>query len=537
MKLHSVQFKFIITVISAILALAILVGGLCIYEVDNYVQHHTKEIVEIMSSNEASQINDVFGDIENSVRIMEGYTLSLLKVTPDIMDRDAQNHILQLAGEMFVDIAANTDGAISYYLRFTPEISDNLTGIYYSRSKESDQYVTVEPTDLSLYPKDDIEHVGWFWIPYEAGQPIWIEPYLNQNNGILMISFVIPLYHEGDFVGVVGMDFDYTVLTDRIHKIKIFNHGFAHLELDGTVIHSGYEDTLTHNHPHETSKSDMHTSDMTKEYFQVSTELTNGMNLVLFASYDDIDQIRLEIVTKLFISVLFLAAIFSFIVFYVVKKIVSPIKKLTEASVKMANGDYDVEIEHSDTYEIQQLSMAFENMAINLREHKKLQHMLAYRDPLTGLRNTTSYKEWIIDFNKKIKEEPDLSFGVVVLDLNYLKETNDNYGHDIGNKLLKISSHIISDTFKRSPVFRIGGDEFVVILQGRDLEDYDSLIEAFDAECKKSHAEECEVELNVSIAKGFSKFDPATDTQFSDVFKRADSAMYDDKKNIKLSLV
>ena len=72
MKLHSVQFKFIMTIISAILALAILVGGLCIYEVDNYVQHHTKEIVEIMSSNEASQINDVFGDIETSVRIMEG---------------------------------------------------------------------------------------------------------------------------------------------------------------------------------------------------------------------------------------------------------------------------------------------------------------------------------------------------------------------------------------------------------------------------------------------------------------------------------
>ena len=527
MKLHSVQFKFLITVISAIVAIAILVGGLCIYEVDNYVQHHTKEVVEIMCSNEAAQINDVLGDIENSVRIMEAYTLSLFQITPDIKDHDAQNRILELAGEMFLNVAANTDGAVSYYLRFSPEISDGTTGIFHSKLNGSDQYFHLDPTDISLYEKDDVEHVGWFWIPYEAGQPIWLDPYYNQNSEILMISFIIPLYYDGMFVGVVGMDFDYTVLTGTIHKIEIFNHGFAHLELDGTVIHTGNEAASEH----------LHTADMAKDYYPVSKELTNGMNLVLFASYDDIDQIRLEIVQKLLISVVILATLFSFIVFYVVKKVVNPLKKLTEASVKMANGDYNVEIEHSNTYEIQQLSMAFENMTMNLREHEKLQHLLAYRDPLTGLRNTTSYKKWVIDFNKKIKEDRELSFGVAVLDINYLKEANDNYGHNVGNKLIKTASHLIADTFKRSPVFRIGGDEFLIILQGRDLEDYDALITAFEAECKNTYAEEENIKLNVSIAKGFSKFNAETDTQFEDVFKRADAAMYTNKKDIKFSLV
>ena len=78
MKVHSIQFKFLVTVISAILIITIFVGGLSIYEVDNYLQKHTEEFVEITCENEASQINGIFDNIESSVRIMESYVMSLL---------------------------------------------------------------------------------------------------------------------------------------------------------------------------------------------------------------------------------------------------------------------------------------------------------------------------------------------------------------------------------------------------------------------------------------------------------------------------
>ena len=130
MKLRSVQFEFFITVIAAILAIAIFVGGFSIYEVDNYIQAHTKEFVETTCSNEAAQANDIFGDIENSVRIMESYMLSLFYNAEDLENHEIQDNILRLAGEMFMDIAANTDGALAYYLRFDPSISTNTAGIF-----------------------------------------------------------------------------------------------------------------------------------------------------------------------------------------------------------------------------------------------------------------------------------------------------------------------------------------------------------------------------------------------------------------------
>ena len=103
----------------------------------------------------------------------------------------------------------------------------------------------------------------------------------------------------------------------------------------------------------------------------------------------------------------------------------------------------------------------------------------------------------------------------------------------MGNKLIVAVARLIADIFKRSPVFRIGGDEFLVILQNRDLEEYEDLCEKFDAECAKEYINE---RIPVSIARGFARYNPETDTQFVDVFNRADDAMYQNKRRMKTRL-
>lgn len=507
--------------ISAILTISVFIGALSIYEVDRYVLGQAESLVKTTCSNEASQINNVFGDMEKSVRIMESYVLSFFQSKADVENQEKRNEATQMAENMFADLAKNTDGSIAYYLRYDPAISDNTSGLFYSKVDGQDGYVRFEPTDILIYDKTDIEHVGWFWLPYEAGTPIWIDPYYNQNNHIFMISYAIPLYRDNQFIGVVGMDFDYTVLTKKISEIKIYDHGFAHLELNGVVVDDGTG--------HAQSISAQASSE---QYLRVSEELTNGMTLVLSASYDDIWEIRYDIAYKILILSVLMLFFFSIVIFFMVKTIIKPLRKLTDASIKISNRDYNIDIPRSNTYEIHTLSSAFDKMIVNLREHEKTQHILSHRDPLTGLRNMTSYKKWEIDFNRKI-EGGDFSFGIVVLDVNNLKKINDTYGHSAGNSLIETAARIISDTFKRSPVFRIGGDEFLVFLQNRDLEDMDRLLAEFDSVCKGTLVEINGEKIEVSIAKGCSIFNPTEDTQLSDVFKRADSDMYANKKNSK----
>lgn len=520
MKIHSLQSKFLITVLSSILAITVFIGGLSIYEIDHFTHTQTQSLIHATSENEATQINDIFGSIEKSVRIMESYVLDLIESRADIKDHHKQDEIIAAADRMFATVAKNTNGATGYYLRLDPAISDQKAGLFYSKLDGSNHYIRLESTDLSLYDKDDTEHVGWFWEPYGAHKPVWMKPYHNKNNDIVMISYVIPLYFEDQFIGIIGMDFDYTVLTDRVHQIKIYENDFAHLEMDGSVI------------CHNDDDSSIPSSDLSEEYLQVSRELINGMTLVLSASRSDIHQIHFTIVSKILFAALLLAALFSLIVTLVVRRIVRPLKILTEASRKLSDGNYDVEIVQSNTYEIKLLSAAFENMIVHLRKHEKQQRRLAYRDSLTGLRNTTAYKEWVTDFNKELKID-HRDFGVIVFDLNYLKETNDGYGHDSGNKLIIAASKVIADTFKRSPVFRIGGDEFVAILQNSDLENCEYLLMKFELKCKSRFIKAGEKLLGVSIAKGFARYNPAHDTQFLDVFNRADDAMYLNKKEMK----
>ena len=520
MKIQSIQFKFLITIISAMLAITIFIGGLSIYEVDQFVQQQTEKFINVTCEKDASQINDIFGDMEKSVHIMESYVLGLVNNKSDIEDSEKQAEILKRSDEMFMDVANNTDGAVAYYFRFTPELSHNTFGLFYSKVKGKDGFIRFVPTDISLYDKSDTEHVGWYWQPYDAGKPVWMLPYYNQNNDILMISYVVPMYFGDEFIGVVGMDFDYTVLTDKVHNIEIYENGFAHLEFEGADMYN--TDHTEYAKIHENPE----------EYLSVYKELKNGMTLFISASYNDIRQIRYDIALKILFVVLLLAVLFSLIAIFIVKKIVHPLRKLTDASVKLSNGDYDVEIVHSDTHEIRLLSTAFENMAMHLKEHEKLQHLLAYRDSLTGLRNTNSYWAWITDFDKEI-ETKEIDFGVIVLDINYLKETNDKYGHDVGNKLIASAARIISNIFKRSPVFRIGGDEFLVILQHRDLDELKELLKKFDEECLNESVATDKENIPVSIAKGFARYDSCIDSNFIDVFNRADDAMYENKREIK----
>ena len=517
-KTHSMQFSILATIIFAMLAITVFIGGISIYEVDKYIQGESKNFVKVTCDNEGAQINNIFEDMEKSVKVMESYIMDFFTEEVQIEGQDFQENIINRTDQMFAEVAKHASGAVAYYFRFDPAISNSKMGLFYTKTKENNEYVSFEPTDIALYEKEDIEHVGWFWQPYEAGKPVWMLPYYNQNNNIYMISYVVPMYYEEKFIGVVGMDFDYDVLTDRVHEIKIYEKGFAHLQINEAIVCSC------------DSESEQTIKDNSK-YLHVSNELKNGMTLVLSASYDDIRQIRYEIAFEILFVVLILSAFFTIIAIIVVKKIVAPLKKLADASVKLSNGDYNVEFVNSNVSEIELLNTAFENMATHLHEREKELRFSANRDSLTGLRNTTSYKKWIAEFDKEIADKT-ANFGVVIFDLNQLKKTNDTYGHDVGDKLIVTAAKLISDIFKKSPVFRIGGDEFLAVLRHRDLEDCEKLFAQFDVECAKARIKG-NGEKTISIARGFALFESDKDFCFNDVFKRADNAMYENKRKIK----
>ena len=158
---------------------------------------------------------------------------------------------------------------------------------------------------------------------------------------------------------------------------------------------------------------------------------------------------------------------------------------------------------------------------------------LATRDALTGIRNKTSYDEEVQDVIKELKNG-NTRFGVAMIDLNYLKRINDTYGHEKGDAAIVGLCKLVCVIFAHSPVFRIGGDEFVVILRNSDYENVEKHAEEFNNDIERlSNNESLPLWEKTSAALGYALFDASIDSTYDDVFIRADKAMYERKKQMK----
>ena len=153
---------------------------------------------------------------------------------------------------------------------------------------------------------------------------------------------------------------------------------------------------------------------------------------------------------------------------------------------------------------------------------------VANRDALTGVRSKYAFVEAEREWNDRLNNGEVCNFAVVVCDVNDLKRVNDNQGHKEGDKLLKKACMILSLTFRHSSVFRVGGDEFAVILSGHDYENRHLLYSILLETNEKNYAEN-----RVSMACGMGEYEPSIDRRFESVFKRADAAMYEHKKSMK----
>lgn len=150
----------------------------------------------------------------------------------------------------------------------------------------------------------------------------------------------------------------------------------------------------------------------------------------------------------------------------------------------------------------------------------------ANRDGLTGIRNRHAYLEYVAEFERQIACGEIMTYAIVVFDLNGLKSINDTLGHQAGDRYIKEGCNIICNVFKRSPVFRIGGDEFVAIAKGDDYNNLEHLIDqvAYINEQNAAHG-------GIVIATGMAR--AHKDEEIRSVFERADARMYENKKKLK----
>ncbi len=157
---------------------------------------------------------------------------------------------------------------------------------------------------------------------------------------------------------------------------------------------------------------------------------------------------------------------------------------------------------------------------------------LMHDDPLTHVRNRVAYEKYKSSLEEKMLTNNECDFAIVLFDINNLKQINDNLGHELGDEYIKNCCRLICKVFKHSPVFRIGGDEFVAVLKGDDYNDRGELLDTFRSSMEAAQDSESLVD-RVSIACGMAVMVGDTPEALNETFRIADERMYMNKAMMK----
>ena len=121
-----------------------------------------------------------------------------------------------------------------------------------------------------------------------------------------------------------------------------------------------------------------------------------------------------------------------------------------------------------------------------------------------------------------------MEYGIIVFDVNDLKYINDTFGHEAGDRWIKYACQLICDVFEHSPVYRTGGDEFVVCLENSDYVHREELMYLFNTTVEQNKKDN-----KVVVAAGCAVYKEHQDFSFSSVCDRADRRMYARKTELK----
>jgi diguanylate cyclase (GGDEF)-like protein len=520
----TIQGKILTVIVLGFLILSVLLCTVSIFILKDVLHSDAENLVSTRAREEAAYINDLLGKVESSVHILEAYAEQELESTKRLSkDETYRVDYTTLVGEFFYNVARNTDGISAFYVRYNPILTHNKAG-FFVKKLDNGEFDDLTPTDLGLYDPSETEYVGWYYQPIAAGKSIWMKHYTNKNIDCKMISFVTPLEYtnakgETEVFGVCGIDVDFSFFTSIIDDLVMYETGFAFLNSDdGEIYH----------YPERAKNNPI----VANERIEAASSLRNGMNFVIRANHSDVERHTDRLILTVIIVTAAVLLVFLIISVIIIRGMIKPLKQLTHAAEELASGNTDVHCDLVTNDEIGRLATVFNSTVSKLKDYMGYINSLAYRDSLTGVKNRTAFIEAVAALNAKIKAH-HAEFGILMADINGLKRANDIYGHDAGNKLIVDAIKVICNVFKHSPVFRIGGDEFAVILEGTDLHNYKALLHELDANYQKTYVEYDGNRLPIMMAYGVSVFTSGLDRDVDDVINRADQQMYAHKREFK----
>ena len=560
--MHSIRVKITAVTIAAILTSVFALGGIGILSIGMETEETSVEKMKLLTENTQLSLNAYLGSVEQSVEMavrmaddsLQNLDLFLLGSagTPEeqeALDKTMRAHFAEVE-HAFTSIAGNTSAVSSYYYCINADLGSKEHGFFWSRVGQ-EEFTRRDPVISSELDMNDPDHTVWYYQPLKTGHAVWVGPYKDKNQGEAMtVSYVAPIYRYGFLIGVLGMDLLFDTFTSQISGIKVYDTGFAVLlDQEGRILwhpmmKAGTMPEFVEQHREDEFYKRLSSGDELIRYTangkerQIAfTTLRNKIKLVLTAPVSEINAGRTRLTLTILLVAVVILALFAVLTMLLMNALTRPLVRLAAVSRRLMDGDYTAELEeYNGKDEVGTLTRSFRKMRDHMQIYISDLNSRAYTDALTGVKNKGAFDITTTRINNDIESgEQRTEFAIVMFDLDDLKVINDQYGHERGDIYLQTACRLICRVFAHSPVYRIGGDEFCVVMQFADYYDRDELMNTFDREAEARNAKAEHPWERIDVSRGMAVYRPGVDRNAEQVFNRADKEMYQDKRKRKES--
>lgn len=414
--MKSIKTKIIVTVILCSLVSTFICGAISIVNSVSTSYEDSQQEMQLKCVSQSDELDTMMQNVSQSVEMV--YSIAVAKLEHAASFRTSKDYVDTYTKQMLpilMQSAQNTKGALTAYIRYNPEFTEPTSGLFLTRDNSDSEFESVTPTDFSMYDPSDVEHVGWYYILVQNGKETWMEPYLNSNIGVYMISYVIPIEVDGESIGIIGMDIDFSEFTDTIDSLSIFDSGYGFLvnESGKVMYHKDLEigsnladadsglqsvvDALGNEQTEETAVSYTYQGKDKVMYYKT---LENGMKFVLTAPKTELQEKSRQLAKQIFGGAAF-AMILTIIIGTVLGfTITKPITQIDGIVKQTAEFEFASNPANQHLYkrkdETGRMAISLHNMRKNLR-----QMVANIRHVYTDLKNTT---EQLSDTTKRVRE-------------------------------------------------------------------------------------------------------------------------------------
>ena len=540
--MKSIRSRITFLIVIAIILSTCITMLIGINDVTKLGQSSSEQALKLLCESGEKNLDYYFESVSQSVDLVAAYAESDLEA---VDEKDLKEHVERVS-VFFGKVARQTNGVLTYYYRIDPEYTDEVTGFWFIDAN-GNGYTEHEVTNITQYDVNDTSHIVWFTIPRASRKPVWIPPYITENLDKRVISYNVPVIRHNKFVGVIGIEIEYSTMASQVDNIRLYEHGYAYLnDAKGNIIYHPHIDVLTLRED-EIPKTPVGLKEyeqfiryefegVEKEVYRLPLE--NGMILNVSVPVSEINGSWRSLIRRSVLVSVSLILIFILLTWLSSRQITEPLEELAEAAKKVGDGDYDVALGYNGNDEVGTLTASFRTLVGSVKTYvnnlNKLNQQLqednltleaaTIRDSLTGVKNRFALRR---DYDSYYEKEVHL----MMLDIDDFKHVNDQFGHSVGDYLLKKTGEALIDNFGAEHSYRYGGDEFLVLFPDISEDDFKKLVVNLEGQLEEIYLDEKKMPVHFSAGYVYGKSILRDDVRL--MLRQADELLYQVKKTEK----